>query len=207
LIVISFLLGSFETVRFIYQQNIEQISLKHEFASLARHDALTGLTNRLGFQERLAIVAARARATGSSIAVHSVDLDRFKEVNDLHGHPVGDALLQAVAGRLGGLLREGDFAVRMGGDEFVVVQSAVGDREEAMRLGRRIIKILSRPFVIDGLELMVGASVGIAIGRDSDDPCDLPPAADRALYASKAGGRNRVTFAKPAPVDQMAEAV
>ena len=205
-ILIAFLLGSFETVRFIYRQNIEQISLKHEFSTLARHDALTGLANRLGFQERLAIIVARARAVGCLIAVHSVDLDRFKEVNDVHGHPVGDALLQAVASRLSGILRDGDFAVRMGGDEFVVVQSVVGNREEAMLLGRRIIRTLSEPFIIDGLELTVGASVGIAIGREGDDPCDLTPAADRALYASKASGRNRVTFAKPVDAETIARA-
>jgi diguanylate cyclase (GGDEF)-like protein len=201
-ILVAFLIGSFETVRFIYRQNIEQIRLKHEFATLARHDALTGLTNRLGFQERLAVAAARARAQGDLIAVHSVDLDHFKQVNDRHGHPVGDALLQAVAGRLNGILRDGDFAVRMGGDEFVVVQSGVGNREEAMLLGRRIIRTLSEPFVVDGQELLVGASVGVAIGRESDDAGMLTPAADKALYASKAAGRNRVTFAKPVPVDQ-----
>jgi diguanylate cyclase (GGDEF)-like protein len=205
-ILIAFLLGSFETVRFTYRQNVEQISLRHEFSSLARHDALTGLANRLGLQERLAIVTARARATGDLIAVHSVDLDRFKAVNDRYGHPVGDALLQAVAGRLSGILRDGDFAVRMGGDEFVVVQSVVDNREAAMLLGRRIIRTLSEPFFIDGLRLAVGASVGIAIGQDGDEPCDLMPAADRALYASKAGGRSRATFAKPVAIGAMAKA-
>lgn len=200
-IMTAFLLGSFETVRFIYRQNVEQITLRHEFAALARHDALTGLTNRLGFHERLAVAASRAVSRGDLIAVHSIDLDRFKEVNDRYGHPVGDALLQAVAGRLNGILRDGDFAVRMGGDEFVVVQSNVGNREEAMLLGRRIIHTLSEPFVVDGLELEVGASVGVAIGRDGDDPSALTPAADKALYASKTAGRNRVTFARPAEVD------
>jgi diguanylate cyclase (GGDEF)-like protein len=202
-IVMAFLFGSFETVRFIYRQNVEQITLKHQFATLARNDALTGLANRLGFQERLAAIAARAGAKGDLIAVHSVDLDRFKDVNDRHGHPVGDALLQAVAGRLNRLLRDGDFAVRMGGDEFVVVQAAVGNREEALLLGRRIIRTLSEPFMVSGIELGVGASVGIAIGRAGEDPQLLTPAADKALYASKAGGRNRLTFARPAVVDQV----
>ncbi len=195
-ILVAFLFGSFETVRFIYVQNVAQISLRHEFAVLARQDALTGLANRLGFQERLSVVAARARAKGDLIAVHSIDLDRFKDVNDRYGHPVGDALLQAVAGRLNGILRDGDFAVRMGGDEFVVVQSAVGNREEATLLGRRIIRMLSEPFMIDGLDLTVGASVGVAIGREGVDPKSLMPAADTALYASKTAGRNRVTFAR-----------
>lgn len=204
-ILIAFLLGSFETVRFLHRQNVEQISLKHQFAVLARNDALTGLANRLGFQERLAVAAIRARSRGDLIAVHSVDLDRFKEVNDRHGHPVGDALLQSVAGRLNGILREGDFAVRMGGDEFVVVQSSVGNREEAMLLGRRIVQSLSQPFMIGEEEVEVGASIGIAIGHGGDDPESLMPAADKALYASKVGGRNRVTFAKPSSVERSGE--
>jgi diguanylate cyclase (GGDEF)-like protein len=198
-ILIAFLLGSFETVRFLYRQHVEQISLKHEFASLARHDALTGLANRLGLQERLAAVAL-ARERSELLAVHSVDLDRFKEVNDRHGHPVGDALLQAVARRLKAILREGDFAARLGGDEFFVVQTNAGNRDEAMRLARRIVDTLSEPFILAGQQLSIGASVGVAIGRADQDPNDLAAAADLALYESKSAGRNRATFAKPALV-------
>jgi diguanylate cyclase (GGDEF)-like protein len=194
-ILVAFLLGSFETVRFIYRQNVGQISLKHEFAILARQDVLTGLSNRLGFHERLAVAAIHARAKGDLIAVHSVDLDRFKEVNDRYGHDMGDALLRAVAGRITGILRDGDFAVRMGGDEFVVVQSAVGNHEEAMLLARRIIRLLSEPFAIDGHELSVGASIGIAMGPQGDDTAALTTAADKALYAAKSAGRNRASFA------------
>lgn len=200
-ILVAFLLGSFETVRYLYRQNLEQITLRHQFAALARNDALTGLANRLGFQEALASVASRATAQGNLIAIHSIDLDRFKDVNDRHGHPVGDALLRAVAGRLSGILRDGDFAVRMGGDEFIVVQAAVGNREEAMLLGRRIIHTLSEPFMVCGVELEVGASVGVAVGCDGDDPELLTAAADKALYASKFNGRNRVTYARPTAVD------
>jgi hypothetical protein len=93
-ILLAFLFGSAKTVRFIYNGNVEQISLKHDFAALARHDALTGLANRLGFQERLKRAARRAHDHGDMIAVHSIDLDRFKEANDRYGHPAGDALLR-----------------------------------------------------------------------------------------------------------------
>lgn len=190
-----FVLGSIETIRFLYRINVEQISLKHDFAELARHDALTGLANRLGFKERLKRAAARAHGKGDMIAVHSIDLDRFKEANDKYGHPVGDALLQAVAGRLNGLLRDDDFAVRLGGDEFVVVQAAVGHPQEALLLARRAIAALNQPFAIEGHELNIGASIGIAIGRELGDLDTLMSAADKALYASKANGRNRASFA------------
>jgi diguanylate cyclase (GGDEF)-like protein len=167
-----FVLGSVETIRFLYRINVEQISLKHDFAELARHDALTGLANRLGFKERLKRAAARAHSNGDMIAVHSIDLDRFKEANDKYGHPVGDALLQAVAGRLNGVLRDDDFAVRLGGDEFVVVQVAMGHSQEAIILARRFIAALNQPFAIDGHELKIGASIGIAIGREFGRPRD-----------------------------------
>jgi diguanylate cyclase (GGDEF)-like protein len=194
-ILLAFLLGSIETVRFLYDMSVEQISMKHEFASMARHDALTGLANRVGFKERLKRTAVRTLGDGDMIAVHNIDLDRFKEANDRYGHPVGDALLQAVASRLSGMLRENDFAVRLGGDEFVVVQSAVGHPQEALLLARRAIAALNEPFAIDGHEITIGACVGIAIGRSFEDVETLMSAADKALYASKTTGRNRATFA------------
>lgn len=203
-ILVAFLLGSFETVRFLYSQNVQQISLKHQFATLARNDALTGLANRLGFQERFADLNRMQGASNDLIAVHSVDLDRFKEVNDQYGHPIGDALLRAVAGRLNGSLREGDFAVRMGGDEFVVVQAIVKNREEAMQLGQRIIGALSDPFSLSGNEIKIGASIGVALGRRGDDAETFTAAADEALYASKFNGRSRVTFARHTPIDDVA---
>jgi diguanylate cyclase (GGDEF)-like protein len=190
-----FVLGSIETIRFLYGISVEQISLKHDFAELARHDALTGLANRLGFKERLKRAAASAHGKGDMIAVHSIDLDRFKEANDRFGHPVGDALLQAVAGRLSGMLRDEDFAVRLGGDEFVVVQAAIGHPQEALLLARRVIDALNQPFTIEGHRMEIGASIGIAIGREPGDLEGLMSAADKALYASKANGRNRVSFA------------
>jgi diguanylate cyclase len=193
--LLVFLLGSVETVRFLYNVNVDQISLKHDFAELARHDALTGLANRLGFKERLRRAAARAHGQGDMIAVHSIDLDRFKEANDKYGHPVGDALLQAVAGRLSGMLRDNDFAVRLGGDEFVIVQTGVGHSQEALLLARRAITALNEPFVVEGHVIEIGASIGIAVGRELGDLETLMSAADKALYKSKSNGRNRASFA------------
>jgi diguanylate cyclase (GGDEF)-like protein len=195
-ILLAILVGSVETVRFLYNVNVEQISLKHDFAALARHDALTGLANRLGFKERLKRAARRAHDQGDMIAVHSIDLDRFKEANDRYGHPAGDALLQAVAGRLGGMLRDDDFAVRLGGDEFVIVQTAVGHSQEALLLARRAIATLNEPFAVDGHEIEIGASIGIAVGSQMADVETLMSAADKALYKSKSNGRNRASFAQ-----------
>jgi diguanylate cyclase (GGDEF)-like protein len=195
-VMLAFLAGSLETVRFLYNLSIEQISLKHEFAKLAQHDALTGLNNRLGLNQNLARAVAQARSNGELIAVHHIDLDQFKAANDRHGHIVGDALLQAVAARLSSLLRDCDFAVRMGGDEFVIVQPGIGHRQEAALLSRRILRTIDRPFAINELDVHIGASIGVAIGDGSSDPALLMIEADEALYASKNGGRNRVTIAK-----------
>lgn len=193
--LLVFVVGCVETIRFLYQVNVDQISLKHDFAELARHDVLTGLANRLGFKERLKGAVGRAYENGDMVAVHSIDLDRFKEANDKFGHPVGDALLQAVAGRLNGILRNDDFAVRLGGDEFVIVQVGMGHPQEALLLARRAIAALNERFAIDGHEVFIGASIGIAIGREPKDMETLISAADAALYKSKANGRNRATFA------------
>lgn len=193
--LLVFVAGCVETIRFLYHVNVDQISLKHDFAELARHDVLTGLANRLGFKERLKGAVGRAYENGDMVAIHSIDLDRFKEANDKFGHPVGDALLQAVAGRLNGILRDDDFAVRLGGDEFVIVQVAMGHPQEALLLARRAIAALNERFAIDGREIFIGASIGIAIGREPKDMETLMSAADAALYKSKANGRNRATFA------------
>lgn len=195
-VMLTFLGGSVETVRFLYNLHIDQISMKHEFAQLARHDALTGLNNRLGLNQHLANAVAHAKATDEMMAIHLIDLDQFKAANDRHGHLVGDALLQAVARRLSGVLRDSDVAVRMGGDEFVVVQPGVAHSQQAALLSRRILRAIDRPFEIGDLSIRIGASIGVAIGGGSSDPAALLAEADEALYASKNGGRNRVTITR-----------
>jgi diguanylate cyclase (GGDEF)-like protein len=192
-VMLTFLAGSLETVRFLYNLHIDQIAMKHEFAQLARHDALTGLNNRLGLDLHLARAVAQAKESGELIAIHHIDLDQFKAANDRYGHFVGDALLQAVAGRLSALLRDCDVAVRMGGDEFVVLQPAIVHPQEAGLLSRRILRTIDRPFELSNLTIGISASIGVAIGNGFSDQRALIAEADGALYASKNGGRNRVT--------------
>ena len=152
----------------------------------ARTDSLTGLSDRQWFRERLAALLD-GPGTPDQVAVLMIDLDRFKAVNDSHGHPVGDALLQVVAQRLRSATREDDVVSRLGGDEFAVALPASAGAEA---LGLRLVDLLSRPYLIEGHLAIIGASVGIAVGpRDGADPAALVRAADLALYQAKEDGR------------------
>jgi diguanylate cyclase (GGDEF)-like protein len=166
----------------------EQARLEHE----ASHDHLTGLLNRAAFLEELEDRLAHA-ASGRRVAVAFVDLDHFKDVNDAYGHVVGDHLLIAVAERLRGAVRADDVVARFGGDEFTVILGPVADAETARGAGRRITDAFDEPFVVDGLVLSVGVSVGVGLARrDRCDADSLIGLADQAVYAAKAGGRHRV---------------
>jgi diguanylate cyclase (GGDEF)-like protein len=125
-----------------------------------------------------------------------LDLDRFKNVNDTHGHPAGDQLLRETAQRLKTALRETDVVARLGGDEFAIIQSSKGKpREDAANLADRIVRFISRPYDIDGNIISVGTSIGIALApQDTDDSTELLKMADLALYAAKAAGRNGFRF-------------
>jgi diguanylate cyclase (GGDEF)-like protein/PAS domain S-box-containing protein len=160
---------------------------------LAYNDALTGLANRARFDEGLAAMMAHADEA-RPIALLIIDLDRFKAVNDLHGHPIGDRLLQHVASRLQRLVRKADLVARLGGDEFAIVvpQTTVDD---ATNLAGRIIESLSRPIEVDGLVLVIGASVGLAMApADATRAATLMQASDFALGRAKREGRNRLCF-------------
>ncbi len=161
---------------------------------LAFHDALTELPNRVLMLERLNQLRAIARRSQLDVAVHCLDLDRFKEVNDTLGHPAGDALIRATAARLQSLLRETDTVARLGGDEFVILQPhtiAAG----ASHLAQRIIDAFAEPFVIEGQHVRIGCSIGITLICDAATPAtEVLRQADLALYASKEAGRNRFTF-------------
>jgi diguanylate cyclase (GGDEF)-like protein len=170
----------------------------------ALHDGLTGLPNRLLLQERLGQALAHARrggtgaAGGGAVAVLCLDLDRFKPVNDTLGHAVGDALLCAAAERLRGHVREEDTVARLGGDEFAILQAGVAQPEGAGALARRLVEALGQPFEVDGHQLVVGASVGIALAPgDGADPDDLLKKADMALYRAKADGRGTFRSFEP----------
>lgn len=161
----------------------------------AYHDSLTGLPNRALLLERLGQEMAHARRSSLQLAVLFMDLDRFKNINDSLGHECGDRLLCQVADRLASCTREGDTVARLGGDEFVVLLPGLGNPEQAARLAREMLSLLSEPFILDGSESYVGASIGVAIFPDDGSlPSELLKKADIAMYRAKAMGRGRVTF-------------
>ena len=161
---------------------------------MAHHDALTDLPNRVLLAERLHQALTHAGNEGA-VAVLCLDLDRFKEVNDALGHTVGDTLLKAVAGRLRSCVRDTDTIARMGGDEFVILQGAAAQPFDATSLATRIVEALSAPFVVQEHQIVVGASVGIALSpHDGTEPEQLLKNADIALSRAKSEGRGTYRF-------------
>lgn len=157
---------------------------------LARHDPLTGIANRFYFRESFE-EALKVIDQDQAVALHWIDLDYFKEVNDKLGHPVGDALLKAVAERLRSGIRKTDFLARLGGDEFAIIQMSVGRREQCEKLARRVMQGLSKPFHIFGHSVSLSASVGIVSAPEHGTAADeLMMKADVALYDVKSSGRN-----------------
>ena len=147
---------------------------------------------------------AAALEDGATLAVHFLDLDRFKEANDRCGHAGGDTLLRAVADRLSACLRPGDVAARLGGDEFLVVQRDVTHETEAEMMARRLVRCIQPPFTIGGHEIVIGASVGVALApRDALRVDDLVAQADTALYAAKMRGRDGFTLYSAAEADRL----
>lgn len=158
----------------------------------ALHDPLTGLANRALLSAHLAQAIAAGRREAGAIGALLIDLDRFKLVNDTLGHEVGDQLLRAVSERLARHTREGDLLARLGGDEFVLVVSRVADPRDVERAAERIVAALEQPFEIDGRQLEVGASTGVAIlPATTASPASLLREADRAMYRAKRGGGAR----------------
>jgi diguanylate cyclase (GGDEF)-like protein len=163
-------------------------------AELAERDALTGLSNRKAFRDRLKERLAR-EDFGFPTAVLYVDLDRFKAVNDTLGHLVGDTLLKKVAQRFNSVLREGDILARLGGDEFAIIQSDVSQPAAAIALATRLIDLIGRAYAIDGHILHIGASVGVALSPDDGVESNvLLRNADLALYRAKEEGRGCYRF-------------
>ncbi len=160
---------------------------------LALHDPLCGLPNRNYFGERLQDVIRVVHLGGPSAAVLYIDLDHFKDVNDTLGHPVGDELIRSVTSRLSGLLRPEDLVSRLGGDEFAVIVTGSTDTASLQRIADRIIGAICAPYSVNGHNIIIGASIGIAIidHRFSGDTSDVMRYADMALYRAKNEGRNR----------------
>ncbi len=166
---------------------------------LAYFDPLTSLPNRRLFQDRLSVAVAHAHRLGHRMAVMFVDLDRFKRVNDSLGHSVGDKLLQEVASQLMASVREDDTVGRIGGDEFVLMIAEVEDVEAVAAMARRIIEKLSRPIDVNGNELVVTCSIGVAFYPDDTDTAEgLIQNADAAMYRAKDLGRSTYQLYSPA---------
>src|SRR5215213_2298037 len=180
-----------------FEDVTERRRAEAQIAHMSRHDALTDLPNRLVFREHMEQNLARVRR-GESIVVLCLDLDHFKSVNDTLGHAVGDALLQAVAGRLRECVRDTDIVARLGGDEFAVLQVGAAQPAHATALAQRIVDVLGEKFDVAGHQLVIGASVGIAVSpNDGDERDQLMKNADLALYRAKQDGRNGFRFFEP----------
>jgi diguanylate cyclase (GGDEF)-like protein/PAS domain S-box-containing protein len=165
---------------------------------LAHHDPVTGLPNRLLFRERLEQTLAECRRRNAMAAVIFLDLDRFKEVNDNLGHAAGDLLIKACAERLLHCVRETDTVARLGGDEYAILQVAADRGGDVQQLGDRLLARISQPFELDAHEVIVTASIGVAmIPADGDEPEQVMQNADIALYRAKSEGRNRFRFFEP----------
>ena len=184
LLILMYVAASFEMVRLSFNASISQITLKRQFEQLARVDPMTGVFNRSVLAEDLPRMLAAA--VSGMVAVHALDLDRFKEANDRFGHPVGDALLKQVAGRLMMLAAPDDLVVRMGGDEFILVQRAEADAEA---MAQRIVQSISAPYDIDGQAVELGVSVGVVVAPDDGRTAEaLLSRSDKAMYRAKQNG-------------------
>lgn len=197
---VQFPLYLFSMSRAAYKLNAMLVSTmraerEHEFH--ARHDMLTGLSNRSGLSKALDLRFAR-EAGSRHVALIYLDLDGFKAVNDTHGHIAGDRLLQLVAERLRGMVRSGDLAARIGGDEFIVLSEQT-ETAQLLGFGERLIREISRPYELDNRNAVtVGASIGIALAPEhGTDMASLLSAADMALYQAKSKGKSRCVIAPP----------
>ncbi|MDO8273718.1 MAG: diguanylate cyclase [Gammaproteobacteria bacterium] len=181
-----------ELLQFVSTQVASAIQRKQLHARLlyaAGHDALTGLANRALFQDRLQGIMARVRREHARFALLYIDLDNFKDVNDEHGHGVGDQLLQDVARRLRSCIRESDTIARFGGDEFVVLLDSIVLSNHASNVARKIDAALTVPFDLNGQQLQIRPSIGVAVYPEhGDNETDLLRYADEAMYANKRRG-------------------
>ena len=164
-------------------------------SDLAQTDPVTSLANRRAFVDRLRTAIAACRRGAKPIAVLYFDLDHFKDVNDTLGHPIGDELLRQVAARIKRVVRANDVFARFGGDEFAILQSDISDHGDAGTLAAKIGQLIAQPYAIEGNEIHVSASIGIAIySSDAGRPDEMMIQADLALYRAKEDGRNCYRF-------------
>ena len=177
----------------------EKKRAEEQVRALAYHDALTGLPNRLLFNDRLALAVAQARRKGERLAVLFLDIDGFKAVNDSLGHNLGDLLLQGTAQRIQAALRAVDSVARLGGDEFILLLPGIRRVEEGARVAEKVLESLRAPIAVEGHELFVTASMGISVyPEDGEDVETLVKNADTAMYRAKEQGRDRYQLYTPA---------
>lgn len=191
----AFVFGAYRSILVRFEASNAEIGQRLASISLARLDVLTTLPNRLALQEYFNEHATLI-SPNRAIAVHYLDLDGFKPVNDRYGHAVGDALLLAVADRLRGAVRGGDIVARMGGDEFAVIQFGLHHPDEAKLLARRITAAIEQPFQIEQACLAISTSIGTVVNHDRNQGLDaLLKSADAKLYEAKQNRRFSNSFA------------
>jgi diguanylate cyclase (GGDEF)-like protein len=181
-----------------YEDITERRVAEARIAHLARHDPLTGLSNRMAFREQME-QSLKNMTSGQALAVFCLDLDRFKTVNDMLGHPAGDRLLAAVGERIRTCLRDTDDVARIGGDEFAILQRGTAQPDGATALAaERLLDAISAPYRIDGHQVVVGTSIGVSLApADTSEPDQLLKNADLALYRAKADGRGTYRYFEP----------
>ena len=169
---------------------------------LARVDNLSGVLARAGFHERLDNAIARARDQGTLLALFYLDIDHFKQVNDRHGHAVGDALIRAFAIRVGENVRASDVVARLGGDEFIIAVEGLADAAHVEAVAAQLVAAMRRPFElhVEKVTLVVGTSIGVALCQAGASPgAQLIARADAMLYRAKQAGRGRYRLETPGP--------
>jgi diguanylate cyclase (GGDEF)-like protein len=183
--LICFMVAAFQSIRHMYRMTKQQIVDRQAMATLARVDPLTLLPNRLGLKQAF----STRLDSETDFAVHCIDLDAFKPVNDRYGHPTGDALLAAVGDRVRSSLQSLDTAARIGGDEFVIIQSNVRSQSEAELFARKLVKHITAPYEINRNQVEIGVSLGFVQARSTEHDLDeLIALADAALYQAKQNG-------------------
>jgi diguanylate cyclase (GGDEF)-like protein len=176
----------------LYRRTREKLRADAQIDFLAHHDAMTGLPNRNHIAEKLRQALTRP---GARLALHTINIDRFKDINDTLGHDCGDGLIMSTAERLCALVDPRDLVARLGGDEFAVLQIGIRDDADAAALAQHLSEALAAPYLINGHEIATTASIGVALApHHGDDALRLLRSADLALYKSKADGRNGVRF-------------
>ncbi|MDR7029723.1 putative bifunctional diguanylate cyclase/phosphodiesterase [Rhizobium rosettiformans] len=194
LMLVTVLILSIGSMTYVIDRQSTKSAVER-YRQLSLHDALTGLPNRSAFVERLGHMMEAPAARADRIYILSFDLDRFKEINDVHGHAAGDHVLRIAAERLGRRLRDGEFVARIGGDEFIAVTSRLFTHAEAEQMAARIIRDLCEPIGWEDMTLAIGTSIGISVFPDNAATIDdLLAQADTAMYRAKSIGSNQICF-------------